>query len=330
EQGGIQAEGALNGFFPLDCITQDIRLAVKGAEVILIVVPAFAHRQVAQSIAPYLREGQIIILNPGRTFGAVEVLKTIEETRHIRSLFVGEVQTLPFTARELEKHKVQIIKIKDSVNFSVYPIKHLNHVYDMIKGIYPQLNPIYNYLEVTLNNIGMILHPALSLFNASAIEFARQFEFYREGATPQVCKVLENIQFELNEIFKTLGIKQFRFNDWVEQVYGVINRSIYSAIHEIKAYRDLYAPEKLINRYFTEDVPTGLVPISSLATFLNVQTPTIDSIIHLSNILCGCNFSEKGRTIKKLGLVKFISQHLIHQGQRDPVLAGGNSKVLNE
>jgi opine dehydrogenase len=45
----------------------------------LIVTPAFAHKTIAKQIAPFLKEDQIILLNPGRTFGAVEFRRMIEK-----------------------------------------------------------------------------------------------------------------------------------------------------------------------------------------------------------------------------------------------------------
>ena len=66
----------------------------------------------------------------------------------------------------------------------------------------------------------------------------------------------------------------------------------------------------MITRYFTEDVPTGLVPISSLAKFLGVETPIIDSIINLSSILCGIDFKNEGRTIEGLALRNLIKKRI--------------------
>ncbi|MFX1256786.1 MAG: NAD/NADP octopine/nopaline dehydrogenase family protein [Promethearchaeota archaeon] len=310
EKGGIEASGELNGFFPLDRITQNIKLAVKDANIIMIVTPASAHKYIAEIIAPYLTEGQIIILNPGRTFGSVEFLKIIEKYRGKIPIFVAETQTLLFTSRELSENKVNIIKIKDSVGISCFPDKYNDLVYDKIKDVFPQLELIEDYFEVSLNNIGMILHPPISLFNAGLMDFGKKFKFYKEGTTPRVCLVLEKFEMEINEIFKKLGLKQLRYHKWAEKSYGVKAKTIYEAIQKVKAYQDIYAPTQLINRYFTEDVPTGLVPISSLGKFLRIPTPTINSVIHLASILCGIDFMKEGRTLDELQLENLLKERL--------------------
>ena len=91
--------------------------------------------------------------------------------------------------------------------------------------------------------------------------------------------------------------------------YGKIIGNV-EAIQKIEAYKPVNAPDQLITRYFTEDVPTGLVPISSLGAFLNVQTPTIESIIYLTSLLCGMEFKKIGRTIQKLELYDYFVDHL--------------------
>lgn len=304
---GIKSKGELKGFFPIDLITQDLKLAIKDVDVILVVTPASAHRSIAQKIAPYLSQDQIILLNPGRTFGAVEFRRVIEEKRDPFSIFIAETQTLLFTSRQLKKNEVKILKIKLSVDFSTFPEKDNFFIYDTLVDVFPQLNAVDDYLEVTLNNIGMLLHPALSLMNAGAMDGKKEFKFYKEGATPRVCEVLERIQLELNEIFEKLGLKQIRYCKWAQESYGIIEKCIYKAIQNINAYKNIDSPKTLLTRYFTEDIPTGLVPTASLAEYLQIDTPIINSIINISSILCGIDFKEEGRTIGKLELKNYLN-----------------------
>jgi len=307
---GIRSRGAIKGFFPIDLITQDLKLAIKDVDIILIVTPASAHRSIAKKIAPYLSQDQIILLNPGRTFGAVEFRKIIEEERGSFPIFIAETQTMLFTSRQLKKNKVEVLKVKNSVDFCAFPENDNFFIYDTLVDVFPQLNIIDDYLEVTLNNIGMLLHPALSLMNAGALDGGKDFKFYKEGATQRTCEVLKTIQFELNKIFQTLGLKQIRFCKWAQNSYGIKEKCIYEAIQKINAYQNISAPKTLITRYLTEDVPTGLVPTASLGEYLQIDTPIINSIVNLSSILSGIDFKKEGRTIENLGLEDYISNRI--------------------
>ncbi len=310
KKGGIKGKGKLKGFFPIDLITQNLNLAVKDVDIILIVTPASAHKSIAKNIAHLLSNDQIILLNPGRTFGAVEVRSIIERERGNLPVFIAETQTLLFTSRQLKKNEVQILTIKDSVDFSAFPEKDTFFISDTLRDVFPQMNPSDNYLQVTLNNIGMLLHPTLSLLNASAMDYGRKFNFYAQGASIHTCEILETLQMEFRKIFEKLNLKQINFCEWVEKSYGFKANSIYKAIQKIEAYKNIVAPKELITRYFTEDVPTGLVPMASLGEFLEISTPIIDSIINLSSILCGIDFKKEGRNILNLKLANYLTKQM--------------------
>ncbi len=324
KKGKIKSKGKIKGNFQLNMITQRLGYAVKNADVILVVTPASAHKEIATKLAPLLTKDQIILLNPGRTFGAIEVSQTIKDEIGSFPVFIAETQTLLFTSRQLGKNKVQILKIKDSVQFSAYPEKHTFFVYDTLREIFPQLVPAADYLEMTLHNIGMLLHPTLSVLNSGMMDIGKEFKFYSEGATKRTCEVLERIQMEINQIMRVLNLKQINFCKWAKNSYGVRGQCIYDAVQEIMAYKDISAPKRLITRYFTEDIPTGLVAISSLAEFLDIKTPIINSIINLSSILCGRDFKSLGRTINKLKLEEYInrrtaSEELINLGAEQQI-----------
>jgi opine dehydrogenase len=70
-QGEIHAKGMLNH------VTTDIGEAIAGTKLIMVVTTATGHDDVARLLAPHLKEGQTIVLNPGRTFGSLEFMNTL-------------------------------------------------------------------------------------------------------------------------------------------------------------------------------------------------------------------------------------------------------------
>ena len=56
-------------------MTSNIAEALEKAKMVMIVVPSSAHADIAKACAPYLTDGQIVILHPGRTCGAIEFSK---------------------------------------------------------------------------------------------------------------------------------------------------------------------------------------------------------------------------------------------------------------
>jgi opine dehydrogenase len=61
-------------------------------------------------------------------------------------------------------------------------------------------------------------------------------------------------------------------------------------------------PGHLKDRYVTEDVPYGMVLLSTLGDLLGVPTPTHDAVIQLASIINRTDYWKTGRGIKQLGL----------------------------
>ena len=76
----LEYEDGISRCCPLTLATSEMGEAIEEADVIMVVAPASAHRDVAHGCAPHLRDGQIVILNPGRTGGSLEFRQRRQDT----------------------------------------------------------------------------------------------------------------------------------------------------------------------------------------------------------------------------------------------------------
>ncbi len=98
--GGINLIGAgRNGFARLHSITDDIQDALKNPDIIVNVMSAFGHKASARACAPYLKDGQIVVLNPGSTLGSLEYRQFLKAEGAGAKIKIGDVHTLTFAAR---------------------------------------------------------------------------------------------------------------------------------------------------------------------------------------------------------------------------------------
>ena len=285
-KGGIELEGVEEGFALLDKVTNDIKLALEGAELIMIVTPANAHAKIARDCAPHLKDNQVVILNPGRTGGALEFDKVLTEEKIKNKPIIGEAQTLIYACRKISSTKVVIYGVKKSLSVASFPAKNTKRLIKVLNKAYPQFVPAVNVLETSLNNIGAIFHPAPTILNSARIESGEKFDYYHEGITPVVATVLENIDRERLEVAK--------------------------ALKNNMAYEGVKAPTAINIRYLTEDIPMSLVPIASIGHQLGVPTPNIDSIIKIGSTMLKIDFWKSGRTADKLGLRNLSSTEIIN------------------
>lgn len=295
----IYSKGIIRGNFPLNIVSANYRNLIRNSKYILIVVPANVHLQIIDRILPSLQDGQMILLNPGRTFGAVEIYNRIREKRPNLQILIAETQTLLFTCRKIKDFGVDIIKIKNQIDCCFYPEKFHPKYEQELKNIFPQLNFVNNICITSLNNIGALLHPTISILNTGSILRKKSFLFYNEVSL-KISKVIRKMDKERSLILKKLGFRPKTFLQWVNDSYGVKSQNYYEAFRQIESYKTIKAPNSLNVRYLTEDVPTGLVPLSSLGKYLKIKTPIIDSFITLASTLLGVDFRKEGRTIDQV------------------------------
>ena len=60
--------------------------------------------------------------------------------------------------------------------------------------------------------------------------------------------------------------------------------------------------ESLDHKFITEDVPTGLIPMSALGTAAGVRTPAIDALVEVVRNMTGKDFAAEARTLERLGV----------------------------
>jgi opine dehydrogenase len=175
---------------------------------------------------------------------------------------------------------------------------------------YPQFVPGDNIFKTSFDNIGAVFHPTLCVLNAGWIEDDAEFQFYINGVTESVAKVLESIDTERVNVAEALGIRAVTARDWLYLAYNTAGDDLHMAMKKNPGYRGIMAPTTLRVRYITEDVPSSLVPISSVGRMMGVSTPTIDAIIHLASMLNRTDYWAQGRTVEKLGIAHMTLKEL--------------------
>jgi opine dehydrogenase len=303
ERKVIKVEGAVQGLGRIKLATDNIEEAIQGVDILMVVIPANGHCFIAQECAPYIKENQIVILNPGRTGGALEFLQTLKEKELKKFPFLAETQTFLYASRALGPAHAKIFSVKNAVPLATLPAYWIPDVLKVIKRAFPQFVPGDNIWRTSLDNIGAIFHPALTILNAAWIEETHgNFEYYIQGASKSVTEILESLDKERLEVAAALGIGAMSARDWLYTAYSATGEDLHEAIQDNPGYEGIRAPDRLHHRYIDEDVPMSLVPIASIGEMLKVKTPTIKSIIHLASKMRGVDFWEKGRTVKKLGI----------------------------
>jgi opine dehydrogenase len=315
EQRGLRYVGAVGeGFLPFERVTEDLAAALRGADVVMLVVPSTAHAYYAQRLAPHLTRDTVVFLNPGQMGGSLHFAAELRRQGNHEDVQIGETATLTYATRVREPGLVWIKRVAQNLYFAAFPARHLDALYAKLLRVYPTLVPAQHALVAAFLDLNAVEHPPGVILNAGWIEFTRGgFLFYYEGITPAVARVVERVDEERLAIVRALNriagleIPEYSFVEYFHKAgyttdEAAATGSVYQALQAAEPNRSTKAPDSFEHRYMVEDVAFGLVPMREFARLAGVAVPHMDSLITLASALTARDFSREGRTLHAMGL----------------------------
>ena len=305
--GGIDVEGERAEFAPIERATSDLRSTVDGADVIIVVTGGNAQTTVARSLVPMLRDGQLILLIQGNTGGSLIVRRALDDAGCHADVVVAEMDNYPYSCRRLSPTRIRPIVAKRWLQIAAFPGNRITQVFPRLSSLFPQAVAAPNTLYTGFTNANAMLHVANCVANAARIESGDGYRFYAEGVTPAVARLYQAINRERVAVAAALGAAVPTLQDWFDRVYGVREASLVETCRRLTCntdgpYQATGTPSSLDHKFITEDVPTGLIPMSALGVAAGVPTPAIDALASVAQTMTGKDFAAEARTLARLGL----------------------------
>ena len=285
----------------LDFITDNPKDAVLDSDLILLILPAFAHEITLEAITPYLKDEAIIGAIPAR--GGLEFSQTKRLVRSNKNNVFFGLQTLPWSCRIKEYATlVDILGKKEIVGLASSPRSYAGYLSKELSLLFDiPIYPFDNMIELTLGNQGQIVHPGIMygmFFGNESVKYKRNDipPFYH-GVDEKIADLLTKMSNEVLSIADKLGKYIPTKNvlpliDWLITSYKNDIRdtsSLTKAFQTNTVYNGLKVPVKeksegmmapdFMSRYVSEDMPHGLVVTRGIAAITGVETPTIDMVI---------------------------------------------------
>lgn len=302
----IHCDGVVNGVAMIESATSCIDEVI--SDFVMVTTPSDAHIDIAKKIAPYVHKDMVIVLNPGRTFGAIEFANTLKECGVKELPHIAETQTIVYTCRKKNDNSVTIFALKENVKIAALKGSDIEYIMDkMPKCLKKYFSISDSVLSTSLANVGMILHCAPVLMNIGWIESEQvDFKYYYDGISRSVADFLEKLDKERQEVALKIGYPVESVKEWLERTYDATGDNLYECIRNNESYRQIDAPETINCRYILEDVPNGLVPIETLGKELGISTDNITTIIDLANSVLNTDFRKKGRRFSYYSVKEYI------------------------
>ncbi len=291
----ISCSGILNGDAKIGKASSNIDDVV--ADFVMVTTPSCAYKDIAKLLAPFARSEMVIVLNPGRTFGAIEFAEELKKNGIKHLPHIAETQTIVYTCRKSGPNSTKILAMKKNVEIAAIRGSDINYILNRMPNCLKSHFKVVDSVGMTsLSNVGMVLHCAPVMMNIGWIESEKvAFKYYYDGITPSIAHFLEKIDAERQNVAKAAGYNVESVMEWMKRTYSVEGNSLYECIRNNNAYREIDAPPTINTRYIFEDVPNGLVPIEAMGQSYGVSTPNISTIIDLVCTVTDVDYRAIGR-----------------------------------
>ncbi|MDM8555981.1 NAD/NADP octopine/nopaline dehydrogenase family protein [Desulfococcaceae bacterium HSG7] len=308
-QGDITTGGKLSG------ATMDIGEAVADADIILIVVPSFAHKPIFEKLIPHLRDGLHVIIIPGN-YGGLLLKKMMADSGVSKAITISETASLPYACRITSYNTVRIYKKKFSLKIASSPSRNNSEVIDIMNDLfkgYVDFISGENLLGIDLDNPNQTVHPLPVLLNYGDIEKNPEtFRHYMDGITPLISEKMMQMDEERLAIGKAFSLELMSTMDQLKMYYGQNDaQNYYEYVNSPESpYTDVIG-HNVRSRYITEDVPGLNVPALQLAKISGLETPIIELVVRLASELHGTDYLSEGTTLDKIGIVNKNMEEIV-------------------
>jgi len=284
----------------IDLITTSFEKAFENdPQLIVLFILTNYHENIIQKIKPYLKDDQIILIEPG-------YLSTCYFKKYCRNLelIIAEAESSPIDCRIITPGVVKVLFKNVRNPIGIYPFDRRHEGMHLLNQLEYNFILLDSIVEAALHNPNLIVHTVGAIMSIPRIEYSKgDYWMYREVFTPSIWNLVEKLDAEKMEVLTALNLKP------VPYVEACKFRNSEDLTVEGKEVFFNYAqnnsppgPSVSDSRYITEDVPEGLVLLESLGEVLNIETPTCSALIDIAIACLKTDFRVAGRTTDRLNM----------------------------
>ena len=306
-----------------DLVSKDPKVA-EGCQLIVLVVPAFSHGQYLKAIKPYIMAGATIVGLPGQAGFEFDVWGILGDKAKDCNLM--NFESLPWACRIKEYGvEVQALGTKGElagalqhggVKSLIDPIQSLQN----ILGEHPVLHVKGHILGMTLMGVNAYGHSAIlygkwkdyqkETFETAPLFYQGLDEYAANTMSSMSDEILATAEAIMNkytdiDLSNVIHIFPFMLKSYSGEIKD--KTSLQTAFASNEAYIGLIHPMKQVSpedsklvpdfghRYFTEDIPYGLVVLRGISEVVGVPTPVMDKVLSWAQGHMGKVYLEEGR-----------------------------------
>jgi opine dehydrogenase len=194
------------------------------------------------------------------------------------------------------------------MKFAAFPADCTDALAAKVRKVFPAIRPVDNLLGTVFPYTNAIHHPPALLLNVGRVESTGgDYRHYFEGITPSVGRVIDALDEERRSVAAAFDVAVdplplHFFNMGYTDEKGLAGGTAYATFQNSEPNRFIKAPSTIDHRFFNEDVPFGLLPLTELGKMAHIDMPASNAIITIASIVTGKAYRSEGLTLSRMGI----------------------------
>jgi opine dehydrogenase len=311
QAGGFTVEGDAKhliskktGFARLDRICDTTREALKDAEAVLIEVDMHQLEQKFSTMIPEFARGAVVHVQSHGYWPAARLTPMLRKAGR-DDVLVTEAPA-PTHAARFEGTVVTPKGLRKGIRIATVPASRSDEALAVMKPLFPDFGAASSVLQTGLENLNLIVHPAMVLPNIGAMERAKldgkKFGFYQEGVVPAAGVLGDALDAERKRVCEAYGVEHTPMAKAIEQYYGFKSKTFYEGMQN-PVYKSFPAFQPDVWRtWVADDLPYAIVPCVQLAEQAGIPVPLHRAFAEVFGVLLGVDPWRWGPSLKDMDL----------------------------
>ena len=282
-------------------LTAELDVAVNDADLIFLTGPIHKQRTYAMVLADHLKDGQVLVLCPGRSLGALETAWMLRIGGCRADITIVEIQGLPYWIAQ--EGSVLHLSERGKLQTATLP-RNRPAVVEALNRFFPHLQPVDNVLASGFSDgSALVEFPALLLGGPAMGSGALKIPM---GGTPleenenfanligaEQRALIEKLAAERIAVAERFGVRIMPDVDsWIDSYAGASKGS---------GCRPVPGAEEA-KAILRDGVIGSLVPLISAAELAGVDVPLTRSMVTIASNLLGADIASAGRRLDTIGI----------------------------
>jgi opine dehydrogenase len=309
--GGFTVEGEAKhlvskktGFAKLDRICDTTAEALQDAEAVLIEVDIHQLEKKVGAMIPEFARGAVVHVQSHGYWPAARLTPLLRKAGR-EDVLVTEAPA-PTHAARISGTVVTPKGLRSGIQVATVPAARSGEALARLAPLFPYFTAASSVLQTGLENLNLIVHPAMVLPNVGAMERAkldgRQFAFYQDGVVPAAGVLGDALDAERKRVCEAYGVAHTPMAKAIEQYYGYRSDTFYEAMQN-PVYKSFppFQPD-IWRSWASDDLPYAIVPCVQLADQAGIPVPLHRGFAEILGVLLGVDPWKCGPSLADMDL----------------------------